>query len=46
MPPKAVFAAIVPAAVITTSGPSGTQGNTNIAKTSTQLVKWYREIIT
>ena len=32
--------------VITTLGPSGTQGNTNIAKTSKQLVEWYRDIIT
>ena len=41
----AVFTAIV-LAVITTSGPLGTQNNTSIAKTSKQLVKWYREIIT
>ena len=33
MPLKAILAATVPAA-ITTSGPSDTQGNTSIAKTS------------
>ena len=31
---------------IITLGPLGTQGNTNIAKTSKQLVEWYRDIIT
>ena len=31
---------------ITTSGLLGPQGNTNIAKTSKQLVEWYRDIIT
>ena len=41
----AVPTATVPV-VITTSGPSGIQGNTNIAKTSKQLVEWYKEIIT
>ena len=41
----AVPAVIVPVA-ITTSGPLGTQDNTNMAKTSKQLVEWYREIIT
>ena len=38
LPKAAVPAAIVPA-VITTSGPLGTQGNTSIAKTSKQLIK-------
>ena len=42
---KAVLAASV-LAVLTTSGPLGTQGNTSIAKLSKQSVKWYREIIT
>ena len=34
MPPKAVLAASVLAATVTTLGPSGTQGDTNIAKLS------------
>ena len=33
-------------AVIITSGLLGIQGNTSIAKTSKQLVEWYRNIIT
>ena len=37
--------AIVPAK-ITTLRLLGTQGNINIAKTSKQLVEWYRDIIT
>ena len=45
MPPKAAPAVIV-LVVITTLGLLGTQSNTNIAKTSKQLVEWYREIIT
>ena len=45
MPLKAVLAASVLAAAII-SGPSGTQDNTSIAKSSKQSVKWYREIIT
>ena len=45
LPKAVVFAATVPAA-ITTSGLSGIQGNTSIAKTSKQSVEWYREIIT
>ena len=45
MLPKAVLTAIVPA-VITTSRLLGIQGDTSIAKTNKQLVKWYREIIT
>ena len=28
-----------------TAGPAGTQGNTNIAKSSNQSVEWYRDII-
>ena len=36
----------MPAATATTSGPSNTQSNTSIAKSSEQSVKWYREIIT
>ena len=46
MLPKAVVPAATVPAVTTTSGPSGTQGNTNIAKTNKQLIKWYRDIIT
>ena len=43
---KAVVLAVIKLAVITTLGPLGTQSNTNIAKTSKQLVKWYKDIIT
>ena len=46
MPLKAVLAANVLAAPTMTLGPSGTQSNISIAKTSNQLIKWYREIIT
>ena len=46
MPPKVALTASVLAATVTTSGPSGTQSDTNIAKSSKQLVEWYREIIT
>ena len=45
MRPKMTLIVAVPAA-ITTLGLSGTQGNTNIAKTSKQLVEWYKDIIT
>ena len=45
MLPKAVLAATVLAAIITL-GLLGIQSDTNIAKTSKQLVEWYREIIT
>ena len=45
MPPKAVLAANIPATA-TTSGPSGMQGNTSIAKLSKQLVEWYKKTIT
>ena len=34
MPLKVVVPAVIVLAVITTLGPSGTQGNTSIAKTS------------
>ena len=44
--PLKVAVVIMVLAAITTLGPSGTQGDTNIAKTSKQLVEWYREIIT
>ena len=43
---KAAVPAATVLAVIITLGLLGTQGNTSIAKTSKQLVKWYREIIT
>ena len=43
---KAAVPAAIVLAVITTSEPSGTQGNTSMAETSKQLVEWYREIIT
>ena len=39
MPPKAVLIASTPAAIVIISGPSGTQGNTNIAELSKQSVK-------
>ena len=39
MPLKAVLTAQVPAATVTTLGPSNTQGNISIAKSSKQLVK-------
>ena len=43
---KVVVLTAMVLAVITTLRPSGTQGNTNIAKTGKQLVEWYRYIIT
>ena len=43
---KAVVLAAMAPAEITTSGPLGMQSNTRIAKTSKQLVEWYRDIIT
>ena len=46
MPLKVVLAAQVPAATVTTLGPSNTQGDTSMAKSSEQSVEWYREIIT
>ena len=47
MPPKAVQPA--QRTLLTeagTTGPAKTQGNTSIAKSSNQLVEWYRDIIT
>ena len=46
MPLKAVLAAQVLAATVTTLGPLNTQSNISMAKSSKQLVKWYKEIIT
>ena len=43
---KAVLAAQVLAATVTTLGPLNTQSNISIAKSSKQSVEWYREIIT
>ena len=46
MPLKIVIPAVTVLAVITILEPLGTQGNTSIAKTSKQLIEWYRNIIT
>ena len=46
MPLKAVLAAQVLVATATTLGPLNTQGDINMAKSSKQSVKWYKEIIT
>ena len=46
IPLKAVLVANTLAVIVIILGPLGTQGNTNIAKSSKQLVKWYKEIIT
>ena len=46
MPLKAAVPAATEPAATTTSGPSGTQGDTSIAKTSQQSVEWYRDMIT
>ena len=46
MPLKAAVLAVIKPAVITTSGPLGTQGDTSMAETSKQSVEWYRDIIT
>ena len=46
MPLKAAILAATVLVAITTLGLLGTQNNTSIAKTSKQLVKWYRDIIT
>ena len=43
---KAVLVANALAVLTITSEPLGMQNNTNMAKTSDQLVKQYREIIT
>ena len=45
MPLKAVPAVNMLVVTVTTSGPSGTQGNTSIAKSSEQSVEWYKKII-
>ena len=45
LPKVAVPAAIVPAVIIIL-GPSGTQSDTSMVKTSKQSVKWYRDMIT
>ena len=42
---KAVLVAQALVLTVTTLGPSNIQGNTSIAKSSEQLVEWYREII-
>ena len=47
MPPKAVQPAQrTPLTEAGTAGPARTQNNTSIAKSSNQLVKWYRDMIT
>ena len=46
MLPKAAVPVAMEPAAITTLGLLGTQSNTSIAKTSKQLVEWYRDIIT
>ena len=46
MPLKAVPAAQVLVATVMTLGLSNTQGNISMAKSSEQLVEWYREMIT
>ena len=46
MPLKAVLAAQVPVVTAMTLGLLNTQGDISMAKSSKQLVKWYREIIT
>ena len=43
---KAVVPAVTVLVAIITLGPLGAQDNTSIAKTSKQLVKWYKDIIT
>ena len=43
---KATVPAATVLAEITALGLLGTQGNTSIAKTSKQLVEWYKDIIT
>ena len=47
MPPKAVQPAqCTPLMEAGTSGPVKTQSNTSMAKSSNQLVEWYKDIIT
>ena len=43
---KAVLVVNVLAATVTILEPSGTQGDTSMAKLSKQLIEWYREMIT
>ena len=45
MPLKAAVPVATVLVKITTLGPLSTQSNTSIAKTSEQLVEWYRDII-
>ena len=45
MPPKVVLVVVMLVTVIILR-PLGMQSNTNIAKLSKQLVKWYKKIIT
>ena len=42
---KAVVPIVTAPVVTATSGLLGIQGNTNIAKSSKQLIEWYKEII-
>ena len=46
MLPKVAVPAATKLVKIITSGPLGIQSNTNIAKTSQQLIEWYKDIIT
>ena len=46
MPLKAVPTVNMLVVTVIMSGLLGTQGDTNIAKLSKQLVEWYKEIIT
>ena len=46
MLPKAAVPAVMVPVEITTSRLLSTQGNTSIAKTSKQLIEWYKDIIT
>ena len=45
MPLKVIPTVSTLAATVIILGPLGTQSNTSIAKSSKQLIKWYREII-
>ena len=47
MPPKIIQPAQhTPLTGVGTLGPARTQNNTSMAKSSNQLVEWYRDIIT
>ena len=46
MPLKAAVPAVIVPAKIATLGPLSMQGDTSIAKTSKQLIKQYKDIIT